>query len=286
MNIKIKKRYILLLVITTFLTLANSCITLRKSDKSVLKNFKKVNQKPQIFHEDYNGKSIRYIADKPLDESLPTVIFVHGAPGSSDNYYKHLQDTALQKKANLISIDRLGYGYSDFKKSEVSIAKQAAMIEFVAQKYKHKKIVLVGWSYGGPIIGKMAIENQDYGHLIMIAPAVSPKDEKHFWFGNFAKWKATKWMAPRVFVVAEDEKLAHANELLKLENEWQKITTPITYYHGTKDGLVPYENMAFLQSKIQDSILKCVTIDKGNHFIIFKEYDLIKKELLSVLEKL
>lgn len=280
-----KKRYFLLLISILFLVTANSCMTMRKSDKSVLKKFKKNGQIPKIYHDTYNGIPIRYIADKAFDKTLPTIIFVHGAPGSSDNYYDHLQDKELQKKANLVTVDRLGYGYSNFGKSETSIAKQAEMIELIAQKYHQNKIMLVGWSYGGPIIGKMVMENPKYAHVIMIAPAVSPKDEKYFWIGKFAKWKATRWLSPKVFRVAEDEKLAHAAELKKMENDWQKITTPITYYHGNKDGLVPYENMAFLQTKMSDSILKCVTIEKGTHFIIFKKYDMIKKEMLDVLEK-
>jgi pimeloyl-ACP methyl ester carboxylesterase len=281
-----QKRYWFLLTLLTLIITANSCITLRKSDKSVIKSFKKVNQTVQIYRTNFNGKSMRYIADKAFDKKLPTVIFVHGAPGSSDNFYKHLQDKDLKEKANLITVDRLGYGYSDFGHSETSISKQAASIEFIAQKYKDTKIVLVGWSYGGPIIGKMAIENKNYAHIIMIAPAMSPYNEKYFGIGKLAKWKATKWFVPSAFVVAEDEKLAHANELKLLENDWQKITTPITYYHGDKDGLVPYENMRFFQDKMTDSLLKCVTIKDGGHFIPFKEYEMIKKELLEILEKL
>ncbi len=278
-----KKRYLLLLTFVLFLITANSCMTMRKSDKAILKRFKKKGQTPKIYHDNYNGIPIRYIADKAFDKNLPTIIFVHGAPGSSDNYYDHLQDVDLQKKANLVAVDRLGYGYSNFGKAEVSIAKQAAMIEYIAKKYQQNKIMLVGWSYGGPIIGKMAIENPNYGHIIMIAPAVSPKDEKYFWLGNFAKWKATRWLSPKAFRVAEDEKLAHAAELKKMENDWHKIKTPITYYHGNNDGLVPYKNMAFMQSKVNDSLLKCVTIDKGTHFIIFKNYEMIKKEMLAIL---
>ena len=120
----------------------------------------------------------------------------------------------------------------------------------------------------------------------MIAPAVSPADEKHFWLGYFAKWKATKWFVPKVFVVAEDEKLAHANELKNLENQWQKLKIPTTHYHGTKDWLVPYKNLDYFKTKVNDSILKSMTIKDGTHMIFFKDYDLIKKNLLNVLNDL
>jgi pimeloyl-ACP methyl ester carboxylesterase len=261
-------------------------MTMRDSDRKIYKDFKKLNQKPEIYHDTYKGIPIRYIADKKFDKKLPTFIFVHGAPGSSDNYYKHLQDLDLQKRANLVTVDRLGYGYSNFGKAETSITEQAEFVDFIANKYKETKIILMSWSYGGPIIGKMMVNNSKYAHAIMIAPAVSPEDEIHFWLGYLAKWKATKWFVPKAFVVAEDEKLAHENELKLLENDWQKITTPITNFHGTKDRLVPYRNMAYLKSKVSDSILKNITIEKGGHIIHFSHYDIIKKEMIAVLESL
>lgn len=279
-----KKRYILILMLFAIMIVANSCLTLRDSDKKIVKKFKKIRQDVKVYHDTFNGKSIRYIASSAFDKSKPTVIFVHGAPGSLDNYYKHIQDVDLQKKANLVAVDRLGYGYSDFGNTEISIAKQAEAINFIANKYAINKIVLFSWSFGGPIIGKMAIDNPIFDHLVMVAPAVSPDDEKHFWLGYLAKWKLTKWFVPKVFVVAEEEKLAHANELKLLEKEWQKLKTPITHYHGTKDWLVPYQNMEYFQTKINDSILKSVTIKDGKHLIFFKNYDLIKKDLLEILD--
>lgn len=279
-----KKRYILMLMLFVIMIVANSCLTLRDSDKKIVKKFKKIGQDVKVYHDIFNEKSIRYVASSAFDKSKPTVIFVHGAPGSLDNYYKHLQDIDLQKKANLVAVDRLGYGYSDFGNSVTSITKQAEAINFIANKYASNKIVLFSWSFGGPIIGKMAIDNPIFDHLVMVAPAVSPDDEKHFWLGYLAKWKLTKWFVPKVFVVAEEEKLAHANELKLLENEWQKLKVPITHYHGTKDWLVPYKNMEYFQTKVNDSILKSVTIKDGKHLIFFKNYDLIKKDLLEILD--
>lgn len=103
----------------------------------------------------------------------------------------------------------------------------------------------------------MAIDNPTiYNHLVMVAPA----DEKHFWLGYLAKWKATKWFVLKVFVVAEAEKLAHTNELRLLEKQWKNLKILTTHYHGTKDWLVPYENLDYFKTKVSDSILKSVTI--------------------------
>jgi pimeloyl-ACP methyl ester carboxylesterase len=94
-----------------------------------------------------------------------------------------------------------------------------------------------------------------------------------------------KWSIP-LYLYAGN----HGSKKFNLANPTQQITSdidfPILIIHGNKDGLVPYENMVFLKSKIDENLLKCITIDKGSHFIIFKNYELIQKELLAILEKM
>ncbi len=283
MQIQIKKRYTALLLFLLLVVIANSCVTLRKSDKSILKSFTKNGQSIYVQRDTSDGISMRYVCSSLYDSAQPTVIFVHGAPGSSDDFSKYMGDVELRDKANLVSVDRLGYGFSDFGKATTSIAAQAQAIENIARKYETTKTVLVGWSYGGPIIGEMAMSNPHYTHLVMIAPAVSPEDEVHFWVGYLAKWKLTRWMVPKPFVVAEDEKNTHPAELRLLADKWERLTTPTTHFHGTSDFLVPYENLTYLQSKMDSSILKCVTLENENHFIPFTQFDLIKREILEII---
>jgi pimeloyl-ACP methyl ester carboxylesterase len=263
-----------------------ACVSFRESDRKVLREFKKITIKPEIYRENYQGKTIRYISTKPIDNSIPTILFIHGAPGSAGNYFEYLKDVELGKKANLISIDRLGYGYSDFGKAETSLEKQAESIYTISKKHKLTDLILVGWSYGVPIAAKMAYKYPEVKHSVLVAGAISPEDEKFFGIAKMARWKLTKWMVPKSLRIADEEKMTHVEELTNMLSDWNKIKTPITYYHGTKDKLVPYKNMAFIISKVNDSLLKAVTLKEANHFILFKNYDMVKKELLEVLNSL
>lgn len=264
----------------------NSCATFRKSDKKIYAEFKKIGVIPTIYRENFEGKTIRYIASKSINSNNPTIIFVHGAPGSSDNFYQHLQDKELSEKANLISVDRLGYGYSDYGNSETSIDKQAESIYTIIQKHNLKSVVLFSWSFGGPIVGKMAIKYPEVKHLFMIAPAISPDDEKIFGIGKLVHWKSTRWMFSKALRVSDDEKSTHVDELTKMLDGWKNINISITYYHGNKDRIVPYANMGFIKKKVNDSLLTTKTIEKGSHFIIYKNYKLIKEDLLEVIKQL
>jgi len=269
--------YILLMIINT------ACVSFRESDRKVLREFKKTTIKPEIYRENYQGKTMRYISTKPINNSLPTLLFIHGAPGSAGNYFRYLKDKDLSQKANLITLDRLGYGYSDFGNAETSLEKQAESIYAIAEKHKLNNLILVGWSYGVPIAAKMAYKYSEVKHSVLVAGAISPEDEKFFGIAKMAQWKLTKWMVPKSLRIADKEKMTHVEELTNMLSDWNKIKTPITYYHGTKDKLVPYKNMAFITSKVNDSLLKAVTLNEANHFILFKNYDIVKKELLEVL---
>ena len=279
-----RKRILIPLFIVIVLFAFNSCATFRKSDKKVYKEFKKENITPTIYREKFEGKTVRYIASKSIDSLIPTIIFIHGAPGSSDNFFKHLQDKELSAKANLITVDRLGYGYSDYGNSETSIDKQAESIYTIIQKHGLKNVVLLSWSYGGPIVGKMAVKYPEVKHIFMIAPAISPDDEKFFGIGKLVHWKSTRWIFSKAFRVSDDEKSTHVDELTKMENDWKNIRIPIHYYHGKKDWIVPYENMNFIKKNASETLLTAKTFEKGNHFIIFKNYELIKEDLLEAIK--
>ena len=106
----------------------------RTSDKKVIKRFAKHGLQAEVRYETYQGLNLRHIHSKPYDPALPTLFFIHGAPGSSDNFDGYLTDSLLNQHANLISLDRLGYGYSEFGVAYPEIEEQA---ESLLPNYKN-----------------------------------------------------------------------------------------------------------------------------------------------------
>ena len=147
-------------------------------------------------------------------------------------------------------------------------------------------MIVIGWSYGVPIAVKMAVKFPEIKHSILVAGAISPDDEKFFGIAKMARWKLTKWMVPKSLKIADIEKMTHVDELKKMLNDWGKLEIPITYYHGTKDKIVPYKNMEFITQKVPDTLLNAVTIEGANHFILSSHYQEVKKELLRVIASL
>ena len=139
-------KYMIAIFFVGILVLMNSCMTMRTSTKAIVSKFNKKGITPIIKTVSFEGKTLRYMMSDTFDVQKPTILFVHGAPGSLSNFDTYMQDSILREKVNLITIDRLGYGFSDFGKAEVLISKQAKSIEKLTSLFDKNKTILVGWS--------------------------------------------------------------------------------------------------------------------------------------------
>lgn len=267
------------------LALASSC-KFRMNDKKIYRSFEKQTSQPKVQRYEAFGKEVNYV--EVGKESLPTVIFVHGAPGSLSAFMSFLQDSTLQSRANLISVDRPGYGYSSFGKAVTSIESQAAMLKPLLEKHQSPHApILVGHSYGGTVVARLAMDYPELvGALVMAAPAIDPENEKVYWISYPADWWVFRWMVPRILRVTNDEKLSHVEELNKMLPNWEKIKAPTTFIHGEKDKLVPIANSKFGAKMMVNAPVDTIYDAKLNHLVPWKRPDLIKRTILKYLDEM
>ncbi|QNL20694.1 alpha/beta hydrolase [Hyphobacterium sp. CCMP332] len=283
-----KKRALLisLVIIALFIIFLNSCMQFRISDEVVRREFNETGISVGIHYFQFENSQIRYIKTGRDRQNL--IIFIHGAPGSSQDYYHFLMDSTMVSICSMVAIDRPGYGYSDFGKSEKSIKRQAEMLKKLINEELSSfgNIVLIGHSFGGPIAGIMAYQNDTLiDKVIMLAPAIDPDREIIFWISYLAKWPPFRWLTPRVWTVASDEKFSHKAALSEIEGMWAEISTNIVHVHGTKDILVPYENVWFTEKNIPEEYLEIKTIKGANHFLPWTHPELIKKLIIESLNQ-
>ncbi len=261
-------------------------ITTETSEQEMKKDFKGLPFTPEFHISKTPERDVFYMAIG--DIAKPLVFFVHGAPGSYDNFKKFLKDSTLMSSARLVSVDRPGYGKSGKKESESSIEKQAKiLLEVLKENDKNKGVILVGHSYGGPIIARMAMEAPELvDALVLAAPAIDPENEKIFFVSKKFFWAIFKWITPRPLKVANDEKMAHVAELEKMLPLWKKITIPVTFIHGEKDGLVPFENVAFGKKMLTNADVDYVTKKKMGHLIPWRNPELISDAISKHLYQL
>jgi pimeloyl-ACP methyl ester carboxylesterase len=264
--------------------LMNGCISFHTTDKKVGRYFARRGVPVQIGYLDFEGRPSRYIATG-MEQGNKLVVFVHGAPGSSNNFFRYLADTALLQATRLVAIDRLGYGESGLGQAETGLAVQARQVLQVRKQFQADTVILVGHSYGGPIVGKFAM---DYpGGLtaaLMLAPVNDPDNEPLFWYAHFGRWRATRWLLPAALKVSADEKFSHAAALQAIAGGWAGIQLPIVHIHGKNDGLAPLSNLDFSRGNIPSDYLRIIYLERSGHFIPWTDYALTREILLQLLQ--
>ena len=252
-----------------FSMLLTSCFQFRTSPKGVISEFENSAIAPIIRDVDFDGKNFRYIEVSDSKYQKPTIIFIHGAPGSSDNYFQFMRNPVMAGKFDMISVDRLGYGYSDFGHSETSLVVQAESIASILKEYKNTPTFLVGHSYGGPVAVKAAVlyPTQVQG-IMLLAPAIDPENEKKAGIAWMGKTAPFRWITPNSLKVAKDEKYSHVEELKKMLSDYKKLCIPVIYIHGDEDSLVPFENLAFAEKAIDSNCLKLIALAGEDHVTI------------------
>lgn len=249
-----------------------------------LRNYYKDKPSPSYFI--LQNDSVKLFCATTGSDTLPPLLLIHGAPGAWYGNRGMLEDTFLQKKFQIIAVDRLGYHESVFKnkrRAVVSIQTQAVAIhEALKLNRSNQKATVVGSSYGAPIAAKMTIlYPQHFDHLVMLAGALDPDKEKFWWFSKPVRYGPLRWLLPRFINHATDEKFAHVRELKKLLPDWSNINVPVTVVQGGKDDIVKPANLDFAKKQLQGKQANFIFLPEASHIIRWQYPDLVKRIVLE-----
>lgn len=279
--IKIIAYSLLTLIVVLSVLVIN--FTKPKTDKKIIKEFKKEIYQPSIRYLDYKDKVVRTIhMQNALDTTLNTLVFVHGSPGSSMDFKAYLKDMDLNEKANIIAFDRIGYDIENKGKVLNSLNEEIEVLDLVLKGLDPQKIIIIGYSYGGTLVMASPI---NYKRKIVLAAAVKGDLEPMFWAMKLYEWKITRPIVPKVFQAASKEKLRHVTELEDFADQWTFSDSPVMSIHGKKDKIVPFENSVFLEEIFDENKFTLLPIEKGNHALVWTNFELIKQEILKSLDE-
>lgn len=265
------------------LLLWQGCFKFRTPDAEAIEAYGKKKVDLTIRDFEYSEKrKIHYLQTGKTD--APTIYFIHGTPGSSNNFDSYLQDSALRNEYRLISIDRPGFGYSNFGKAE-PMELQVEMIEALIQKNNNgKPVILVGHSLGGPIVAAIGARNMPPVRVLLIwAGSISPELEpKEAWRKPLSSG-LLRWAVPGAFRPSNDEMVDFKTYVLKMPELLSQIKMPVYLAHGTKDMLVPFENMAYTAEKLTaSSSVNTIAMERENHFIPWTRFTDLRDLLLYI----
>lgn len=134
-----------------------------------------------------------------VNADLPPLVFVHGASGNlRDQLFAFSKP--LQGRAEMLYVDRPGFGYSDRGGPENGFPDgQADAIAAVMDKRGMKKAIIVGHSFGGAVVATFALRHPDKVlGLVFLSPATHPWPGGIAWYNSAAKMPYVGWLLTHI----------------------------------------------------------------------------------------
>ena len=278
--------FIIFFIVSCFVF--DALVQFRMNDEELLSLFSSQNVKGEIRYFSSHGRNVRYVSVG--NDSLPTVVFIHGAPSSLSIYKDYFTDNSFLSRFHILAIDRPGYGYSGFGKPMISIQQQAAVIKDMLDKMNQPKhpVILVGGSYGTSIACRLVMDNPQIADgMVLMGPSLGPGLEHTYWFTPSVENPLINWFIPRMFQSANKEKINHKNELANMLPYWKNIQVPVMYLQGEKDDLIDTANASFATRHLTNTPYLYIHFFKNKpHFIPLSEHDFIEKKIFEMLDRI
>ena len=259
---------------------------MRKSDKEIETYFSSLHINYVIDTLTIRKRNITYIKTTDGKKHRDAILFVHGSPGSVDAFLDYLADTTLLSRADLISYDRPGFGHSNFGWTETSLSGQSNILADIMKSLKYKRYWLVGHSYGGPINVETAMRHPaNIAGLAIIAGSISPELEPPAGWRKWIDIPLLKDLWPVSLRVSNEELMPLKHDLIMIEDDWDRIHVPVSLIQGTKDVLVPFQNLEYAKEKLtQSDTVRTLIFEGENHFIPWTKKPEIVNELVELMK--
>ncbi len=276
-----KSLLLITLVLGGWLILAQSCFTFRTADVKAISKFQEDGILLKTVTVKQDGFPIHYV--QTGNDSLPTLIFIHGTPGSWNAFEIYLRDSMLRAHYRMISIDRPGFGYSNFGKA-LNLPEQSRLMGPVLESLKNKEACwLVGHSLGGPMILQLALDYPTLANgLVVISGSIDPAAEKPERWRYIMDKTPLKLFLPGAFRPSNTELIYLKKDLKIMEPALSVISLPVYFIHGRTDSWVPPVNVEFGLKKLINAPKLDTLWLNGGHFIPWTEFQPIRKKLLEL----
>ena len=228
--------------------------------------------------------NLEYVeVNTPVLDVVPKqlIVFVHGTPGSLLAFLRYVNDPAMRENFHMISVTRPGWVDDSDEKISSLQAQAKALEPLLRMDRSGKGAILMGHSYGGPVIARTAMDYPELvSGLVFVATTGDPELSGPRWYNRFAV------VLPR-FLLGTSLKGANA-EIMPLQPQleamlprWQNLTMPVLIVQGDRDSLVNPGNANFMASMLVNSDVTYLHREGQGHFVLWEEADLIIDSLLK-----
>lgn len=216
------------------------------------------------------------------DPAGQRVLFIHGSPGWAYDWHEQLERVPAHR--HYVAVDRPGYEFSKPHKAEPSLAAQASALAPLLDTQDGRPVILVGFSLGGPVAVRLALDYPDkVAGLVMASANLDPALEDKKWYNEVASWALFKPFIRSYWRTSNSEILPHKKELEMMAPRLASIKLPVAILHSRQDTLVPIGNVAYVREKLVNARIIYEYIDDGyEHMLPIHRPDLTAAAIEAV----
>jgi pimeloyl-ACP methyl ester carboxylesterase len=212
-----------------------------------------------------NGYEVSYLSAG--DRAARPVIFVHGTPGGARGWADFL--VQVPPGLQFIAPDRPGLGLSGPTGAVVALPEQAAALLSLIRERNAGPAILVGHSYGGPVVVQAAADAPELvAAVVVLAGSLDPALEHVPFIQHVGDTWPLRSALLRGLRNANRELIHLKGELERLMPRLPMIKTHFVFVHGTADKLVPFSNVAFAKAHLTSALtIEIMALEGQDHFL-------------------
>ncbi len=204
------------------------------------------------------GKYISYIYTHENNEKLVLMLHGFGSNMHEKENYDILSKKLLDNNIDSLRFDYLGHGLSEGNTEDLTI--EIAMNEALTllKKYPHKKLYIVGTSYGGGLAALLT-EKIKVEKLVLWSPLIDAKNnvinpQNHF-CKDFLGDEALKQIKEKGYATFGNTNIKFNMNTFNDAKKYDVKKVLLNYkgkvkiFHGTLDLVVPYKQSLELENK-------------------------------------
>ena len=217
------------------------------------------------------------------------IVFIHGTPATAAIFGEQFRHPFPQ--ANLVALDRPGFGASGPARRTPSLEDQANAVGALLGNEATRRTILVGHSYGAPValLAALTFTNQVAG-VVLIGGSVDPAQERTYIIQRVADWPLVSWLVPRALRQCNRELLTLRGDLVCLQSQLSALAVPVVMLQGGKDHQVPAANVDYLRAELaaagKTNLFAQLVFPDYNHFIPWEHPDAVEAAIRRVTDRL
>lgn len=204
------------------------------------------------------------------------VVFIHGSPGLGEEWAPFLADVPPGRL--YLAPDRPGFGDSA-QMPMTELQQQADALLPLLGSEGQDPVVLVGYSYGGPMALQLAADHPErVSGLLLIGAAADPGLEEIHPLQEVAALDFFAQMLPTELANSNAELMSLRPGLEVLAQDLPDLRIPVTIVQGTADTLVPPSNADYIRNRIPQ-VAASVIVEGADHFLPWSHPGLLAQAL-------